>query len=71
MDYAYLQLLIVKYQPCTVINQKRMKNNLQHYLFRYLPLDFLFVTYLRPCRVVLRCQLLLYVYVSNFGLLSA
>ncbi len=66
-----MQLQIVKYQPCTVINQKRMENNVQHYLFRYLPLDFLFVTYLSPCRVVFRCQLLLCVYVSNVSLLSA
>ncbi len=71
MDYANLQLRIVKYRPCTVINQQSVENSLQHYFFRYLPLNFTCVTYLRLCHVLFRCQLLLCVYVSNFGLLSA
>ncbi len=28
MDYAYLKLLIVKYRPCTVINQKSVENKI-------------------------------------------
>ncbi len=73
MDYAYLQLLIVKYRPCTVINQKSVENKIieKHYLFRYLPLDFTFVVNKCLCRVLFRWQLLLCVYVSNFGQLSA